>query len=150
MMKIRYLYCEGPHDVEFITKTIQCHNLAVIDKRVLIELPPPLDMITIKAFQTVDIENIRLDKPTGSFIPSKLLKERDADVYYLVYSIGGKYRLKDAFNSVKMSTLLANKTDDLDVENYFILDADYEGMEHGGTGRPHECLVFRHLTQAST
>lgn len=131
-MKIRFLYCEGPHDVEFITKTIQCHDLAAIDKRVLSELPPPLDMLTIRAFQAVDIENIRLDKPSGSFIPSKLLKERESDTYYLVYSIGGKYRLKDAFNSVKMSTLLSTKIDTLEVENYFILDADYEGMDHGG------------------
>lgn len=131
-MKIRFLYCEGPHDVEFITKTIQCHELAVIDKRVLSDLPKPLDMLTIKAFQSVDIENIRLDKPSGSFIPSKLLKENNSDVYYLVYSIGGKYRLKDAFNSVRMSTLLAKKIDDLDIENYFILDADYENMKHGG------------------
>ncbi|MBL0546437.1 hypothetical protein JD507_14620 [Aeromonas jandaei] len=129
-MNITFVYCEGPHDVAFISKILRSlDGFSNIRKKVS-ELPKEIAGIVSSAIKSIDLDKIRVDKPLDVFMPNQIF-QRNEDHYYLLYSMGGKNKLQATINNIDTSQyLLGSKIEQ--VAHLIIVDADYEHLENGG------------------
>lgn len=128
-MNITFVYCEGPHDVAFISKILQSlDGFSNLNKKVS-DLPKEIAGIVSQAIKNIDLDKIRVDKPLDIFMPNQIFQCNE-DHYYLLYSMGGKNKLQATKKNIEISQHLAPIFDR--IAHLIIVDADYEHLENGG------------------
>lgn len=132
-MKITFLYCEGPHDLAFLSKLIDSLNITnhAIDK--VSDLPDIIQNIIKSAILKIEADSIRIDKPLRAFFPNKVFSLCD-EHYICVYATGGKESLQAALENIRVSKALIGReklTKVSLIRHAFVLDADYKKLDDG-------------------
>lgn len=127
-MKLTFLYCEGPHDVAFISKLIDQLHKTNNHIDLVSGLPKPIQNIIKTAVSNIDIDSLRIDKPLRAFFPNKVYSLID-EHYVCLFSMGGKEQLQAALKNIENSKLLIGReklTGIKTIRHLFVLDADYK------------------------
>lgn len=132
-MKLTFLYCEGSHDLAFLSKLISTFTITNKAIGKVADLPKIIQDIISRAIKKIENDNLRIDKPLNIFFPNKVFT-MDNDQYLCVFSMGGKDKLQAALENIKMSKLLIGRESSTSVElvrHLFVLDADYILLTNG-------------------
>lgn len=137
-MKLTFLYCEGPHDMAFLSKLIKGLEFTNDEINVFSDLPKVIKDIVTSALSNLDNDSIRIDKPLRVFFPNKVFALKE-EQFLCLFSMGGKNSLQAAMENIRKSRLLVGREKSTGIEELrhaFILDADYKKFENGNDN-PH-------------
>lgn len=135
-MELTFLYCEGSHDLAFISKIITSHFLTESEIKKVEKLPKVLRDLVKSSIDKVNTDELRIDKPLSVFLPNKVY-EISPKKFICMFTMGGKNNLKASIENIEKASLLmkASRISSEPITNIrhlFILDADYKGIENGG------------------
>ncbi len=130
------IFCEGPHDVAFLTKILKSGGFKSNDKLKVGEFPLPYSQLLETEAKKSNVIDLNLQELRNTIMPSATLQKEDSFLFF--YSMGGESRkdkrqkLLSAINSFipksksEYSTLPENTV--LSVLYFF--DADNKGVSN--------------------
>lgn len=132
MIGLTFVYCEGSHDLAFLSKLIKTTGLTVDEVSKVKDLPVPIQKLVSSALNDVASPKLRIDKPLNVFFPNNVLELANGD-YLCIFTMGGKENLQAALDNVEKSKLLIKtKLSGIsNVKHAFVLDADYKLLNDG-------------------
>lgn len=132
MIGLTFVYCEGSHDLAFLSKLIKTTGLTNDEVTKVKDLPNPIKKLVSSALSDVASPKLRIDKPLNVFFPNNVFKLANDD-YLCVFTMGGKENLNAALDNVEKSKMLIKtKLSGIsNVKHAFVLDADYKLLSDG-------------------
>lgn len=135
MRDLIVVFCEGPHDVAFITRILKCACYKTYNVKIR-DYPSPLNEIFEGALKNMEFAELKIDQVSSKLLPRKILKKEEQVV--LLYALGGNRQfdraqsLLETFNDIK-PVLPTKESDelgaigafaDLKISYIFFNDAD--------------------------
>lgn len=81
------ILCEGPHDVEFISRILKHNGYSSNDKMKIGDFPKPIDSLLKAEASKSNVEGLNLHEVRQVLLPSTtLIKDTK---YFLLYTMGG-------------------------------------------------------------
>ena len=127
MSKIVVTFCEGPHDVAFLTQILkatgfQTYNVAI--KNYI----SPLNEIFEKSLNNMEFAELKIDQVSSKNIPRKILKKDDTII--LLYAVGGNRQYEKSSDILhRYYTLVAQSQNEQETDAIVLagqdLDNDY-------------------------
>lgn len=128
-------FCEGPHDVAFITRILKCACYESYNVKIK-EYPSPLNEIFERALKNMEFAELKIDQVSSKLLPRKILKKEEQVV--LLYALGGNRQfdraqsLLEVFNDTSPALSKSGSDElgvigafqDLKISYIFINDAD--------------------------
>ena len=84
------IFCEGPHDIAFLTKILKSDAYKSIDKCKIGDFPLPYSNLLVTEARKSNIEDLNLQELRSTLMPSETLKKDDN--YLFFFSLGGDTR----------------------------------------------------------
>lgn len=99
MSKIIVVFCEGSHDVAFLSRLLKtvCYE-AYHDVKIK-DYPSPLNGIFEGSLKNLEFAELKINEVSSKSIPKKILKRKDSII--LLYSLGGNRQYNQAENILK-------------------------------------------------
>ena len=133
--QIILIFCEGPHDVAFISRVLKVIGLNSNDSMKLGDYPPPLNQFLEKEAVKSDVAGLNLSEIRNNLLPSKTFSINESLVF--LYSLGGdskKVSRKDLFGKFIALIPYDNEiskerfTTDTELSVLYLFDADERGV----------------------
>lgn len=107
-VKAIFVFCEGPHDVAFVSNVLQVINkFKEIGKKSITELPHPLQKHYVnKNYEYEPITDIQ--GVVDPYMPKSVLMDKDEKAYFILYPCGGLGNIK-SWNRQKEKNLQVPK-----------------------------------------
>lgn len=138
MKHLVIVFCEGPHDVAFLTRILKCACYKTYNEQIK-NYPHPLSGIFSGALSNMKFAELKLDQVSSKLLPRKILKKGEQIV--LLFALGGNRQfdratqLLETFNDI--SGLIQNADNsseigrigeipDLKLSYIFFNDADQD------------------------
>lgn len=87
MNHIVVIFCEGVHDVAFLSRLLKTDDYTTYHNSPIGQYPDPLNRIFEGSLKKVDFRSLKIDQLSSQSIPKKILKKEDTIV--LLYAVGG-------------------------------------------------------------
>lgn len=134
-MRVLFVFCEGPHDAQFIGRILKDSGQYTEFKESLKNYPVPLKGYLNTKFKNQNIDEIRIGKPKHPLVPACVYHNVDRNSLILPISMGGMDKTEDTktlFNEIKNSFALDILIrPESTVENFsvlFLYDSDSRGI----------------------
>jgi len=98
MNHIVVIFCEGVHDVAFLSRLLKTDDYTTYHNVTIGTYPNPLNRIFEGSLKKVDFQSLKIDQLSSHSIPKKILKKEKTIV--LLYAVGGNR------NETKISALM--------------------------------------------
>jgi hypothetical protein len=127
------ILCEGPHDVEFISRILKHNGYSSNDKLKIKDFPSPInDLLKTEASKT-NVEDLNLQEVRQVLLPNSTLKIKTN--YYLLYSMGGDSKketrqqlLKDFYTLIPKENEISSLPEGTSLGILYFFDADDKGV----------------------
>lgn len=100
MSRIIVTFCEGSHDVAFLSKLLKTICYKTYQDVKIKEYPSPLNGIFESSLKNVEFAELKIDEVSSRLIPRKVLKKDDLIV--LIYALGGNRQYDRAAKIIQM------------------------------------------------
>ena len=132
-VQIIAILCEGPHDVEFISRILKHNGYSSNDKLKIRDFPVPINGLLKTEASKTNVEDLNLQEVRQVLLPSSTLK-MDSN-YYLLYTMGGdskkdirKQLLNDFFTLIPKENEISSIPEGTSLGIVYFLDADDKGI----------------------
>lgn len=132
-IQITAILCEGPHDVEFISRILKHNGYSSNDKLKIKDFPAPINNLLKTEVSNTNVEDLNLQEVRQILIPSSSLKI-DSN-YYLLYSMGGdskkenrKQLLNDFYTLIPKENEISSLPEGTNLSFFYFLDSDDKGI----------------------
>lgn len=89
MSRILVLFCEGSHDVAFLSKIFKTACYKTYHNIKIREYPHPLGGIFEGSLKNIPFGDLKIDEISTKSIPNKILKNNEEEKIVLLYALGG-------------------------------------------------------------
>lgn len=127
------ILCEGPHDVEFISRILKHNGYESNDSMKIRDFPSPIDQLLINETTKADVEGLNLQEVRQVLIPNTTLI--NGENYYFLYSMGGdskkfirKQLLNDFYTLIPKENEISSLPAGTSLGILYFLDADDKGV----------------------
>jgi hypothetical protein len=127
------ILCEGPHDVEFISRILKHNGYSSNDKMKIKDFPNPIDSLLKTEASKTNVEGLNLQEVRQVLLPSTTLI--DNKNYFLLYTLGGdsktvirKQILNDFYTLIPKENEISSLPEGTSLGILYFLDADDKGI----------------------
>jgi hypothetical protein len=138
-MNILFIFCEGPHDVQFIRRVLIASNEYEAYNDSITQYAPPLADYFSYCITTQNLDAYQIGEPQPTKMPSTSLRSLDHNSLIIFYNMGGDSKvvptielLNELFKFVLPDPNLEyydNQGGDNNYSLLFFYDADSDGIE---------------------
>lgn len=89
MSKIIIIFCEGSHDVAFVSKILKTACYKTYHSVKIKEYPHPLGNMFEGSLKNIPFGDLKIDELSTKAIPNKILEKNEQDKIVLLYALGG-------------------------------------------------------------
>lgn len=142
-MNILFIFCEGPHDVQFIRRVLISSNEYDAYNDPITQYAPPLAEYFSYCITAQNLDVYQIGEPQATKLPSTSLISRDQNTMIIFYNTGGDSKvaftcelLNELFKFISPDPTLGLYDTQAGQNNYsllFFYDADSGGIENRRT-----------------
>lgn len=139
-MKLLFVFCEGPHDAQFLGRMLKESDQYAEFKKPIKDYPFPLNGYLNKKFKNRNIDEIRIGKTDNSIVPACAYCNIEQDSLILPISTGGMDKILESIalleeikNSFAPDILAYSEQGVENLSILFLYDADSRGVEATAT-----------------
>lgn len=134
MAQLITIFCEGPHDVNFIYRMLKALGYLSYDKCKIKDLPPPFNNFIQSEIEKTEVQGLNLIEIRRTFLPAKVLLKDNK--YLFLYTLGGDTKvvkrqemLNDIFSFVPEPDQIGVAPDNTQFSAIYLFDADDKGVK---------------------
>lgn len=127
-MKLKILFCEGIHDISFISKILMANGYIENNKKIN-EYPAPLNKYFINKIEKEVIGDRKIGFNPSNLLPHVSLQSDDSIVFF--YNMGGDSKHNAIIKLIEEYQFIINATEEKNISNiecFVFYDADTKGV----------------------